>query len=189
MEKKRCNWYNINNNQEYLDYHDNEWCIENHDDSYLFELLILELFHCGLSFNLIIKKREAFRDAFDNFDYHKIANYDESKIIELMNNKNIVRNKLKILSTINNAKCFIKVQKEFGSFDQYIWSFTNNKVVVSKDDALITSNELSDKVSEDLKKRGFKFLKTVTVFSYLESIGVMNNHKSYCFKKNEVNYE
>ncbi len=179
---QRCKWPNLENSEIYIDYHDNEWGVASHDDHHLFEMFILESFHCGLSWLLILKKREAFRKAFDNFDAGKIANYNEEKICELLQNADIVRNKAKILATIQNAKSYLNVVKEFGSFSNYLWSFTDNKVVYLPFDGVTTKNELSDKVSKDLKKRGFKFMGTVTCFSYLEAVGIMNNHAHECFR-------
>ncbi len=178
----RCNWPGLENSEIYINYHDNEWGIASHDDAHLFEMFILESFHCGLSWLLILKKRDAFRKAFDNFDAQKIITYDENKINELLQNADIVRNKAKILATIANAKAYLKVREEFGSFSNYLWSFTDNKVVYNPFDGVTTHNELSDKVSKDLKKRGFKFMGTVTCFSYLEAVGIMNNHALDCYK-------
>lgn len=183
---KRCNWTNLAKSQVYQDYHDYEWGIPSHDDTYLFEMFILESFHCGLSWLLILNKREFFKKAYDNFDLEKVASYDQSKIDELLSNADIVRNKAKIISSIENAKAFIKVQAEFGSFDKYIWSFTENRVEFYPFDGVTTTNELSDRVAKDLKKRGFKFMGSVTTFSYLEAIGVMNNHSIECFKGTSV---
>lgn len=178
----RCGWKNLESSDLYIEYHDNEWGIASYDDKYLFEMFILESFHCGLSWLLILKKREFFKKALDMFEVKKIALYDQTKIDELMLNSDIVRNKAKILATIENAKSFIKVQEEFGSFSDYIWSFTNNKVEYYPFDGVTAKNNLSDTVAKDLKKRGFKFMGTVTTFSYLEAIGVMNNHSQDCFK-------
>lgn len=179
---KRCEWKNLENDEVYQEYHDNEWGVASFDDKYLFEMLILESFHCGLSWLLILKKRENFRIAFDDFNADKIAKYDEEKIEELMQNEGIVRNRAKILATIENAKAYLKVCDEYGSFCKYIWSYTDEKVVSFPFDGKTARNELSDRVSKDMKKRGFKFMGTVTTFSYLEAIGVMNNHATYCDK-------
>lgn len=179
---KRCEWPNLEKNQEYIEYHDNEWGVPSYEDNYLFEMIVLESFHCGLSWLIILKKRENFRIAFDNFNFEIIQNYGEDKINELLNNKDIVRNIAKIKATISNASSFIKIQKEFGSFCNYIWSFTNNKIICIGDGQLVSKNELSDSVSKDLKKRGFKFMGSITTYSYLEAIGVMNNHSLNCFK-------
>ncbi len=178
----RCAWPNLENSQLYIEYHDNEWGVASYDDAHLFEMFILESFHCGLSWLLILKKREAFRKAFDGFDAEKIAKYDDEKIAELMENKDIVRNKAKILATVQNAKAYLKTVEEFGSFSNYLWGFTDNKVVYNPFDGTMTRNELSDTVVKDLKKRGFKFMGTVTCFSYLEAVGIMNDHATYCFK-------
>ncbi len=179
---KRCNWPNLEKSQTYINYHDTEWGEASHDDAHLFEMFVLESFHCGLSWLLILNKREAFRKAFDNFDAEKISKYDEEKIAQLIENKDIVRNKAKILATIQNAKAYLKVVQEFESFSNYLWGFVQNKVVYHPFDGTTTKNELSDRVSKDLKKRGFKFMGTVTCFSYLEAVGIMNNHATYCFK-------
>ncbi|MFA9423392.1 MAG: DNA-3-methyladenine glycosylase I [Sedimentibacter sp.] len=178
----RCKWPNLNNNEIYLEYHDNEWGISSHDDRYLFEMILLESFHCGLSWLIILKKREEFRKAFDNFDPNVIKDYSEEKIEALMNNKEIVRNKAKIIANIENAKAFLNVQEEYGTFSEYIWSFTDNKVLYGDFDNLVTTNSLSDKVSKDMKKRGFKFMGSVTTYSYLEAVGIMNNHSKNCFR-------
>ncbi len=180
----RCKWPNLENNEIYIEYHDNEWGVESHDDRYLFEMLVLESFHCGLSWLIILKKREAFKKAFDNFDVYKVSEYKEDKINELLNNKDIVRSIAKINATISNALAFIKIINEFKTFDNYIWSFTNNKVVKEKE--VKSTNLLSDNISKDLKKRGFKFMGSVTTYSYLEAIGVMNNHQINCFKFKEL---
>ncbi len=178
----RCKWPTLENNPIYIEYHDNEWGVESHDDQYLFEMLILESFHCGLSWLLILKKRKEFIRAFDNFDPRIIAEYDESKVEDLMQDTGIVRNRAKILAAIANAKAFLKVQKEMGSFDKYLWSFTDGKVQFGDFNNMVTKNSLSDMVAKDLKKRGFKFMGSVTTYSYLEAVGIMNNHASDCFK-------
>ena len=177
----RCSW--VNDNPLYIKYHDEEWGVASYDDKYLFEMLLLESFQAGLSWECILNKRENFRDAFDNFDYNKISNYDENKINELINNKGIIRNKLKINAAINNSKIFIKIQEEYGTFSKYIWSFTNNKIIIHNGDKLYTRNSLSDRISEDLKKRGMKFVGTVIIYSYLQAIGVIDDHEIDCFKK------
>jgi DNA-3-methyladenine glycosylase I len=182
MDKIRCKWPNLINNEIYIAYHDYEWGIPSYDDQYLFEMILLESFHCGLSWLIILKKREAFRKAFDNFDPNIIKDYSTEKIELLMENKEIVRNRAKILANIENAKAFLEIQKTYGSFSKYIWSFTNNTVVYGDFDKWVTKNDLSDNVSKDLKKRGFKFMGSVTTYSYLEAIGVMNNHSQNCFK-------
>ena len=177
----RCSW--VNDNPLYIKYHDEEWGVASYDDGYLFEMLLLESFQAGLSWECILNKRENFREAFDNFDYNKISKYDENKINELINNKGIIRNKLKINAAINNSKIFIKIQKEYGTFSKYIWSFTNNKIIIHNGVKLYTRNSLSDRISEDLKKRGMKFVGTVIIYSYLQAIGVIDDHEIDCFKK------
>ncbi|MBQ2909232.1 MAG: DNA-3-methyladenine glycosylase I [Bacilli bacterium] len=176
---KRCKWLN-EKNEKYVYYHDHEWGVANYDDDYMFEFLILESFQAGLSWETILNKRENFRQAFDNFDYKKIANYDENKITELLNNSGIIRNKLKINAAIKNAKVFMEIQNEFNSFSNYIWSFTNNQVIKNTDDKLKTSSELSDKISKDLIKRGMKFVGTTIIYSYLQAIGIINDHELDC---------
>ena len=176
---KRCFWVNMDNPL-YVDYHDNEWGVPKYDDQELYELLILEMFQAGLSWETILNKRDNFRKAFDNFDWSKIVNYDEDKINELMQDKGIIRNRRKIESVINNTKIFMDIQKEYGSFAKYIWSFTNNQVIIT--DSKVVSNELSDIISKELRKRGMKFVGTVIVYSYLQAIGVINSHEPVCFK-------
>ena len=173
----RCRWANPNN-ELYLKYHDEEWAVPSYDDKYLFEMLLLESFHAGLSWECILNKRENFRQAFDNFDYQTISKYDADKINELINNKGIIRNKLKINAAINNAKIFIKIKEEYQTFSNYIWSFTNNKILKS---IYATSNELSDQISKDLTKRGMKFVGTTIIYSYLQAIGIINDHEETCF--------
>ena len=175
----RCKWVNLKN-KIYVDYHDNEWGKEEHVDRILFELLILEGFQAGLSWECVLNKREYFRESFDNFDYLKISKYDSEKICELLNNRNIIRNKLKVNAAITNAKVFIEIQKEFGTFDKYIWSFTNYKVIKNFDDNLKTTSKLSDEISKDLKKRGMKFVGSTIIYSYLQAIGIIDDHELSC---------
>ena len=174
----RCKWA-MNVNEIYTKYHDEEWGEPVHDDQRLYEMLILESFQAGLSWSCILNKRENFRKAFDNFDMNKIINYDEAKIQELQNNEGIIRNKLKIKATINNSKIFKEIQKEYGSFDKYIWSFTNNETIYEFDKV---SSELSDLISRDLKKRGMTFVGTIIIYSYLQAVGIINSHEIQCFK-------
>lgn len=183
---KRCKWLN-EKNEKYVYYHDHEWGVANYDDDYMFEFLILESFQAGLSWETILNKRENFRQAFDNFNYKKIANYDENKITELLNNSGIIRNKLKINAAIKNAKVFMEIQNEFNSFSNYIWSFTNNQVIKNTDDKLKTRSELSDKISKDLIKRGMKFVGTTIIYSYLQAIGIINDHELDCDFYNSKN--
>ena len=175
----RCKWLN-ENNELYVKYHDTEWGVANYDDNYLFEFLILESFQAGLSWETILNKRENFKNAFDNFDYKKISKYDENKINELMQNKGIIRNKLKIKAAINNAKIFIDIQKEYKSFSNYIWSFSDNKIIKNIDDNLKTTSPLSDEVSKDLIKRGMKFVGSTIIYSYLQAIGIIDDHETTC---------
>lgn len=178
---KRCFWVD-EKSEIYTKYHDEEWGIPKHDDHELFELLILESFQAGLSWITILKKRENFRKAFDNFNIQKVANYNNEKIAELLSNTGIIRSKNKILSAINNAKIFMQIQKDFGSFANYIWSFTDNKVLKNTTGKIITSSSLSDEISKDLKKRGMKYVGTVIIYSYLQAIGIIDDHDQNCFK-------
>lgn len=180
---KRCSWCNLNN-PIYVEYHDNEWGKVSHDEDYLFEMLILEMFQAGLSWETILNKRENFRKSFDNFDYQKISLYKEEKINELMNNKGIIRNRRKIESSINNAVVFINIQNEYGSFDNYIWSFTNGNTI--KSDGKEVRSELSDLISKDLSKKGMKFVGTKIIYSYLQAIGIIYDHEETCFLHKEV---
>lgn len=178
---KRCFWVD-EKSEIYVKYHDEEWGVPKFDDRELFELLILECFQAGLSWITVLKKREAFRLAFDNFDVVKVSEYKEEKIEELLKNPNIIRSRRKIEATILNAKIFIKIQKEYGSFSDYIWSFTEGKIIKNTSNTILISTSLSDKISKDLKKRGMKYVGTVIVYSYLQSIGVVNDHEPSCFK-------
>lgn len=175
---QRCKWCNLDNPL-YVKYHDEEWGEPTYDDKELFELLILESFQAGLSWECVLNKRENFRHAYDNFDIDKIVCYDEAKINELKQNPGIIRNKLKIKASINNAKIFKQIKKEYGSFSKYIWGFTNGKIIyeIGK-----TSSELSDKISKDLKKRGMTFVGTTIIYSYLQAIGIIDSHDKNCFK-------
>lgn len=175
----RCKWVNLNNIN-YVKYHDEEWGKPSYDDHYLFEMLLLESFQAGLSWECILNKRDAFRKAFDNFDYKKISKYDDKKIEELMYNKNIVRNKRKIMASVNNAKIFIDIQKEYDSFSNYIWHFTDYKQVINKDDIFNSTSPLSDMISKDLIKRGMKFVGSTIIYSYLQAIGIINDHELKC---------
>jgi len=174
---KRCRWLNLNNLL-YVDYHDKQWGIAVYDDRLLFEMLILEMFQAGLSWETILNKRENFKKAFDNFDIDKIINYGETKVNLLLGDSGIIRNRLKIMSAINNAKIFKNIQNEYGTFSNYIWKFTNNKVIYEINK---TSSALSDLVSKDLKKRGMKFVGTTIIYSYLQAIGIIYSHDLECF--------
>lgn len=161
----------------YVEYHDNEWGIENHDDGYLFEMLILESFQAGLSWECILNKRENFRAAYDNFDLDKVCAYDNDKINELYENKGIVRNKLKINASVSNARIFRDIAAEFGSFDNYLKNFTGGKVLYETNN---TTNLLSDSISADLKKRGMKFVGSTIIYSFLQAVGIIYSHDKDC---------
>lgn len=174
---QRCSWCNLSNPL-YVDYHDKEWGVPVHNDQKLFEMLVLESFQAGLSWECILNKRSAFRIAFDNFDYKKVALYDNNKLDELLQDNGIVRNRMKIAASVTNAKIFIKIQAEHGSFDKYIWSFTGGKTVY---ECGKTSSPLSDIISNDLKRRGMKFVGTTIVYSYLQAVGIINSHDEKCW--------
>ena len=178
---KRCFWVD-ENSPLYVKYHDEEWGVPKYDDHELFELLILESFQAGLSWITVLKKREAFRIAFDNFDVKKIAAYKENKIQELLNNEKIIRSKSKIEAAINNAKIFINIQNEFGSFSKYLWAFTDNKIIKRNNENIPVSSPLSDKISKDLKSRGMKYVGTIIIYSYLQAVGIIDDHDKDCFK-------
>ena len=177
MTIRRCSW--AGDDETYIKYHDEEWGVATHDDRELFEMLVLESFQAGLSWITILKKRENFRKTFDDFDVEKVAGYSEEKVEELRQNEGIIRHKGKITSAINNAKIFIEIQKEFGSFDKYIWSFTDGEIIKAE---FKTESELSKNISKDLKKRGMKFVGPTIIYSYLEAIGIIDNHQENCFK-------
>ncbi|APG66271.1 DNA-3-methyladenine glycosylase [Tenacibaculum todarodis] len=187
MDKKRCFW--VNSDQIYIDYHDKEWGTPVYDDKTLFEFLILETFQAGLSWITILKKRENFRKAFDDFDYQKIALYSEEKYDSLLQDSGIIRNKLKVKSAITNAKFFMEVQKEFGSFSKFIWGYVDGKPIVNtfhKREDVPATTELSDKISKDLKKRGFKFVGSTVMYAYMQAVGMVNDHTTDCFRYNEI---
>ena len=183
METKlRCAW--CEKDDLYRDYHDNEWGKPVYDDDKLFEFLILETFQAGLSWYTILKKRENFRKAFDNFDYKKVAQYDEEKVQELLQDAGIIRNKLKVRGTISNAIAFMEVQKEFGSFSKYIWNFTDEKPIENNRKSLRevpSTPPLSDAISKDLKKRGFKFVGSTVVYAHMQATGMVNDHVVDCW--------
>jgi len=186
-EKVRCGW--CGTDPLYVKYHDEEWGVPVKDDKTMFEFLLLETFQAGLSWITILRKRENFRKAFDNFDYKKIAKYDQSKIDLLLQNEGIIRNKLKVHSAVTNAKAFMEIQKEFGSFTEYIWSFVNHEPIKNiwqtHKDAPATSSE-SDALSKDLKKRGFKFVGSTVVYAHMQATGMVNDHIESCFRYHEV---
>ena len=174
---KRCQWCNMSNPL-YVSYHDHEWGAAVHDDHKLFEMLLLESFQAGLSWECVLNKREAFRKAFSGFDYTKVASYDTAKTEMLCNEKSIIRNRMKINAAVSNAKVFLQIQREFGSFNCYIWAFTSGKTIY---ECGHTSSPLSDMVSRDLKRRGMKFVGTTIIYSYLQAIGIINSHEQGCW--------
>ena len=176
---KRCAWANPEN-PIYVKYHDEEWGVPLHSDKALFELLILEGFQAGLSWECVLNKRESFKDAFDGFDVDAVSKYDAKKCESLMNNQGIIRNRLKISAAVKNAMVFKNIQKEFGSFDAYIWGFTKGSTVY-EEYTLRTSSPLSDEISKDLKKRGMGFVGTTIIYSYLQAIGIIYAHSKECF--------
>lgn len=187
MSKKRCDW--CVGDALYEAYHDKEWGVPVHDDKKFYEFLLLESFQAGLSWITILKKRENFRNAFDDFDYHKIALYSEEKREDLRQDKGIIRNKLKIKAAVTNAQAFIKIQQKFGSFDTYIWNFVDGKPLQNAVDDYRNrpaTTVLSDKVSKDLKKQGFKFVGSTIVYSFLQATGLINDHEISCFRNKEI---
>ena len=184
MEIIRCDW--CEKDDLYRSYHDEEWGKPVYDDKTFFEFLLLESFQAGLSWYTILKKRENFTLAFDNYDYKKIAKYDQKKIDELLSNEGIIRNKLKILATIINALKFQEIQKEFGSFSNYIWNFVNGKTIINHPKTLKevpATTEISDLISKDLKKRGFKFIGSTVVYAFMQATGLVNDHLGSCISK------
>ncbi len=187
VDRFRCRWAN---SAAMKKYHDTEWGTPIHNDRLLFEFLILEGAQAGLSWSTILQKRENFRKAFDNFDAKKITQYNNQKIEELMNNEGIIRNRLKVNAVIANARAFLEVQKEFGSFDKYIWKFVNHKPIINKFKELSelpSKTEQSELMSKDLKKRGFKFVGPTIIYSFMEAVGIVNDHVVDCFRYNEIN--
>ncbi|MEI6695435.1 MAG: DNA-3-methyladenine glycosylase I [Bacteroidota bacterium] len=183
MDKQRCNW--TQNDLLMNAYHDEEWGVALHDDTKLFEYLLLDAFQAGLSWKTILHKRENFRKAFDNFDYQKIALYDEAKIALLIQDPGIIRNKLKIYSSIGNAKAFMKVQSEFGSFDHYIWQFVHHKTIVNHWETLNmipAKTPESDAMSKDMMKRGFKFVGSTICYAFMQAAGLVNDHLVSCYR-------
>ena len=186
-KKKRCPW--PNNYSLYIKYHDSEWGVPVHSDRKLFEFLLLEGFQAGLSWRTILYKRQNFRKAFDNFDFNKVAKQDRRKIDSFLKDAGIVRNKLKIVSAVQNAKAFIRVRKEFGTFDKYIWSFVDNKPIKNKFKTLKelpAKTDLSDIISKDLKKRGFNFVGSTIVYAHMQATGMVNDHLVGCFRYKEL---
>ncbi len=187
MDKKKCGW--CLGSDLYEAYHDLEWGVPVKDDATLFEFLILETFQAGLSWITILKKRENFRKAFDNFDYKKIVNYDQDKFDSLLQDAGIIRNKLKINATITNAAAFMKIQEEFGSFSKYIWGFVDGKPIknnIKNYNEGPSKTALSDTLSKDLKQRGFKFVGSTVVYAHMQATGMVNDHEISCFRYNQV---
>ena len=180
MERTRCRWADPAS-ELYLAYHDQEWGRPEHDDQKLFEMLILEGFQAGLSWITILKKREAFRKAFDGFDPAIVSGYGPEKLEDLMADPGIVRNRRKIGAAVTNAAAFLEIQKAFGSFDRYLCGFTQGQVILNTDDQVRASSELSDRISADLKRRGMKFVGTVIIYSFLQAVGVVNDHETGCW--------
>lgn len=182
MEKIRCNW--VSNDELYIKYHDEEWGKPVYDDKVLFEFLVLESFQAGLSWITILKKRENFRKAFDKFNDKKIVKYNDAKIEELMQNEGIIRHRGKIEATINNARVFQEIQKEFGSFSEYLWSYVNGKPIDNELKSIkdaVAKTEISDTLAKDLKKHGFKFMGSTTVYAFMQAVGMVNDHVTSCF--------
>lgn len=186
---ERCNW-GVWDNELYTKYHDEEWGAPEHDDNVLFEMIVLEGAQAGLSWSTVLKKRENYRKAFDGFNPKKVAKYDAKKVQELLNNEGIIRNKLKIASAIRNAKVFLEMQKEYGSFDAYMWSFLKDRKPIQNDFTNIkeypVTTELSDTISKDLKKHGMNFIGSTIMYAYLQSIGMVNDHMVSCFRNKQV---
>jgi DNA-3-methyladenine glycosylase I len=179
--KTRCRWANPKN-ERYIRYHDNEWGVPVYEDKKLFEMLILECFQAGLSWECVLNKRNAFREAFDGFDLDRVCAYDDNKLEDLRNNSGIIRNRLKIQAAVTNARVFRDIQLECGSFSDYLWHFTDGKVIYENTN---TSSPLSDEISKDLKKRGMKFVGTTVIYAYLQAVGVINSHEGGCFLAQE----
>lgn len=185
-EKIRCSWANT---PIYIDYHDNEWGRPTHDDGRLFEMLILEGMQAGLAWITVLNKREAFREAFDGFDPNKVSCYDEAKIQELMTNEKIIRNRLKINAAVNNAKVFLRVVEEYGSFDKFIWGYVDFTPITGhfkKMEDVPANAPLSDKISKDLKKMGFKFVGSTIIYAFMQATGMVNDHIKECFVYEEI---
>ncbi|MGB0949880.1 MAG: DNA-3-methyladenine glycosylase I [Marinirhabdus sp.] len=187
MKKIRCAW--CGTDPLYVEYHDMEWGVPVRDDATLFEFLLLETFQAGLSWITVLRKRENFKNAFDGFNYKKIANYTEEKIAGLLNDKGIIRNKLKVRAAVTNARAYLKVQAEFGSFSNYIWGFVNGAPIKNGFKTLSevpANTPLSDAISNDLKKRGFKFVGSTVVYAHMQATGMVNDHLVDCFRHSEI---
>jgi DNA-3-methyladenine glycosylase I len=186
--KLRCEWA-ANGSPTDIEYHDNEWGVPVHSDKKLFEFLLLESAQAGLSWSIILKKREGYRKAFDDFDANRVANYDQRRIQELLTNPSIIRNRLKIQSTITNARAFLKLQQEFGSFDSYLWNFVDGRPKHNGWKRWIeipSRTEISDVLSNDLKRRGFVFVGSTICYSMMQAVGMVNDHTVYCFRYKDL---
>jgi DNA-3-methyladenine glycosylase I len=183
MNLFRCAWAK---NDLAIKYHDAEWGVPLHDDRGLFEFLILEGAQAGLSWDTILRKRENYRAAFDDFDVEKVAKYDEKKVAKLLANEGIIRNRLKIASAIGNAKAFLRVQEEFGSFDSYIWKFVDDRPSVNRTNIVPAKTDVSDAISNDLRKRGFNFVGSTIMYAFMQATGMINDHLTTCFRYSEV---
>ncbi len=175
--KRRCSWCNLKN-PKYVEYHDHEWCRPNFDDRYLYEMLLLESFQAGLSWECVLNKREDFRAAYDNFDLEKVCCYDSGKIDELLSNERIIRNKLKISASISNSRIFKTILHEYGSFYEYLRTFSGDRIIYETNQ---TTNDLSDRISADLRRRGMKFVGSKIIYSYLQAIGMICSHEKECY--------
>lgn len=184
---ERCKWCLCN--EKMIKYHDEEWGVPLHDDKKQFEFLMMEVMQCGLNWNMMIQKREIFRQCFDDFDYRKVADYNEEDILRILDTQGMIRSRRKIEAVIHDARCFLKVQEEFGSFSTYLWGFSKGKTILyagHQKGMIPTKNGLSDMVSKDLKKRGFKYLGSVTVYSHLQACGIINDHVETCFRYADI---
>jgi len=184
---ERCSWCLCN--EKMTRYHDQEWGVPLHDDRKQFEFLMMEVMQCGLNWNMMIQKREIFRQCFDDFDYDRIAEYGEEEIARILNEEGMIRSRRKVEAVISNARCFQAVRQEYGSFSEYIWKFSGGKTILyagHQKGKIVAKNALSDQVSRDLKKRGFKYLGSVTVYSHLQACGIINDHLEDCFRYREI---
>lgn len=182
----RCNWCLINDKM--IEYHDKEWGLPLYNDQKQFEYLTLEVMQCGLNWNMMIKKRDIFNQCFDNFNYTKIADYTEKDISVILDTPGMIKSRRKVEAVINNAKCFLKIIEHYGSFCNYIWHFTEGKTIIytNHKDNIPSKNKLSDTISKDMKKKGFKFIGSVTIYSYLQACGIINDHEENCFRYKEL---
>ncbi|MGC6177534.1 DNA-3-methyladenine glycosylase I [Lacrimispora sp. 38-1] len=185
MEMKRCFWVD-ESSPIYVKYHDEEWGVPVYDDQKLYEMFLLETFQAGLSWITVLKKREAFREAFDGFNPEKVSAYKEEKLNELMENPGIIRNRRKVEAAVKNTRIFMEIQTEFGSFSNYLWGFTDGKIIVNQDDNFSVKTDLSDQISKNLKKRGMSFVGSVTIYSYLQAVGVVNDHELRCICRQQL---